>query len=185
MKRILLAVAAALLLPHLASAEVNQLLNGSIAVEASHAKSFTFHVDQSEMSNPMLVGHLQASGGTGNDIEVLVLSESDYQNWANDHKVTPLYNSGRVTAADLNVSLPATGNYRLVLSNSFSVMTPKTVEGRVSLSWTPAIVANAAATGVVGMGLLVILGLLAIPGVIAGVIVWAIMSRKKKAAPSP
>jgi len=65
------------------------------------------------------------------------------------------------------------------------MMTPKTVQGDVKVNWTPAVVATAASTGAFGIGVLSILGFLAIPGIIGGVIVWAIMSRRKKSVASP
>ena len=49
-------------------------------------------------------------------------------NWKNGHEVAPVFNSGQVTAVTLNVPLPGPGSYRLVLSNTFSLLTHKTVQ---------------------------------------------------------
>ena len=179
MKRILL-IAAGLLWACSVAADSQDVLRGSVAIEAGSYQSYTLTIDQSEMTNPAVVGHVEAAGGTGNDIKVFVMSKSDYLNWKNDHPVSALYASGQVTAADVNVSLPTSGTYYVVISNAFSTLTPKTVSGTLRLTWTPAVVAAAAATGVMGAGVLAIVALLAIPGLIGAAIVWAIMNRRKR-----
>lgn len=111
------------------------LLDGSVAVDAMSQLRYTVSVPPLIMANPRIEGSLRASGGLGNDIKVYVFTEVDYTNWANGHEATPLYQSGQVSAADLNVSLPGDGRYVLVLSNSFSLMTAKTLAGDVALRW--------------------------------------------------
>jgi hypothetical protein len=113
------------------------ILNGSTVVQANNSTSWTVTADMSLMDAPTIVGHLIASGGTGNDIQVLVLTKSDYVNWKNGHTVRPLYNSGQVTAADVRVRLSESGTYCVILSNLFSAFTPKTVEGTLKMTWMP------------------------------------------------
>lgn len=118
-----------------AGAFSTSIVEGSVAVGPAQAWRYTVSVPPLIMANPRIEGSLRASGGLGNDIKVYVFSEADYLNWANGHASNPLYESGQVSAADLNVSLPGEGRYVLVLSNTFSLMTPKTLAGTVSLAW--------------------------------------------------
>lgn len=73
-----------------------------------------------------LQGRFQAQGGTGNDIEIYLLSADGFTNYQNGHSVGTYYNSGRVTVGSFSVNLAA-GQYYLVLSNRFSVLTNKVV----------------------------------------------------------
>lgn len=183
MERALLAAAIALFISHTASAD-QTILNGSVAVPALGYMSYPVTVDRSSMNDPYIDGHIEASGGTGNDIGVWVLTGSDYLNWKNAHKTNPLYDSGHVTATDLHVPLPESGTYYVVLSNTFSAFTPKTVSGHLTLTWTvpasPSPSSNGAEQEFMWSSILMIVGILAIPGVIGGLIVWLVMSRRKK-----
>jgi len=131
------AAASALLMPRVSRAEEISILNGSVAVEAGRYHHYAVKVDLRVMRDAAIIGHVQARGGTGNDIAVKVMTESGFLNWKNGHTNTPLYNSGRVTAADVRARITESGTYYVVLSNTFSTLTPKTVEGSLRLSWTP------------------------------------------------
>jgi len=69
-------------------------------------------------------GRFRAEGGKGNDIEAFVLDDDSFENWKNGHQVKAYYQSGRVTVATYDVTLPK-GNYHFVFSNTFSIVTPK------------------------------------------------------------
>lgn len=174
------------------------IFTGSAAVEALNSTYYEVSIDSDRMTSPRLTGRLTAAGGSGNDIVVLVMSDADFMNWKNGHEVRPLFNSGQVTVADLDVALPGAGDYRLVLSNQFSSMTPKTVSGQVRLRWvqapSPEEVAAAEAankaelervqrdesnTLLVGLLVVLVLG-----GLIGGLIAWMVAARKAK-QPAP
>ena len=83
-----------------------------------------------------LQGNFTASGGTGNDIEVFVLPESDFVNWQNGHAAKTFYNSGKVTVGNLNVNLPSdAGTYYLVFNNKFSLLSQKSVRVDANLTY--------------------------------------------------
>lgn len=113
------------------------ILNGSRVVQALSYLSWTVAADTSVMAEPTILGRITASGGTGNDIRLLVLSEPDFANWKNNHPVAPIYDSGQITSADVKARLGDAGTYYVVLSNMFSTVTPKTVEGTLALTWKP------------------------------------------------
>lgn len=112
------------------------VFEGSVAVGALSGKAYSLRVDSELMTEPTIEGRVTAIGGTGNDIVVLVLSETDYINWKNNHSVSAIYSSGQVTVAELAVPLSKAGTYYVVFSNLFSGITPKTVTGRIDLKWT-------------------------------------------------
>jgi hypothetical protein len=75
-----------------------------------------------------LQGSFTASGGSGNDVEVYVLPETDFVNWQNRHGAKTYYNSGKVTVGNLNLTLPSdAGSYYLVFDNRFSLLSQKSV----------------------------------------------------------
>jgi len=71
-------------------------------------------------------GRFRAKGGSGNDVEVYILDTDGFENFRNRNSARTYYNSGRKTVESFNVMLPA-GNYYLVISNSFSIISTKTV----------------------------------------------------------
>ena len=98
----------------------------------------------SAMPDARLQGDIRASGGTGNDIEILVMTESDWTNFSNGHHAEALFKSGRTTVSTLDVPLPQ-GAYRLVFSNTFSGITPKRITGSVLINWYPSSDAHSSA----------------------------------------
>jgi hypothetical protein len=166
-----------------AVAQHSALLTGSVAIEAGKYLYYKVPVDLATMADPRIGGHVVASGGSGNDVEVLVLRESDFLNWQNDHTTHPLFSSGRVTATDLDVPLTSTGTYYVVISNAFSDTSPKTVEGSVDVTWTPPppTKEEEAATGA---ELAIVVGVLIAAAGFGGFVVWFVMSRRKKASES-
>ena len=71
-------------------------------------------------------GRFRAKGGSGNDVEVYILDSDGFENFRNRNSAQTYYNSGRKTVESFNVMLPA-GNYYLVISNTFSIISTKTV----------------------------------------------------------
>jgi hypothetical protein len=179
----LAAVLAILLLPqHPLHADVPPgtsvpVVNGSVAVPALGYAFYTVRVDRSAMNNAMIVGHVEATGGTGNDIEVLVGTESDFTNWENGHAASPIYDSGKVTAADVRASLPESGTYVVVFSNAFSTFTPKTVTGSLRLAWMPPILSLAPGGGMNAAARGLFLVLIIISSTLLVFAVWRAASR--------
>jgi hypothetical protein len=112
------------------------LLNGSIVVEAAGYKYYNFSINQN-WRNISLTGSFQASGGSGNDIRVLVMTNNDFKNYTNGHKASSYYNSGKLTASNVNINLPSQADdYVLVFDNAFSLISDKTVTGNITLSYS-------------------------------------------------
>lgn len=115
----------------------HQASTGNVAftVRAQGANNYHFTVPAGAFGVTMK-GHFAASGGSGNDIEVVVLSEDEYVNWQNGHPTKALYNSGKVTQDSITLTLPSDATtYYVVFSNKFSLLTPKAVEANVDLNF--------------------------------------------------
>jgi hypothetical protein len=113
---------------------VATIKNADLRVNALSYYSFTLDVPEGA-SSVLLHGSFTASGGAGNDIEVFVFAETDFVNWQNRHPSTSLYNSGKVTDGNLNVTLPTAGKYFLVFSNRFGLLLPKTINVDAALTY--------------------------------------------------
>jgi hypothetical protein len=80
-----------------------------------HARPCTFH------------GHVQGLEGGKRDVEVYLLDEDGHVNWHNGIEPTPVYESGRSAASTIDVPIQH-GRFHLLISNRYSVFTPKTVQ---------------------------------------------------------
>ncbi|MGD0329788.1 MAG: zinc ribbon domain-containing protein, partial [Nitrososphaeria archaeon] len=110
------------------------LFNGSISVDASYFDYSPFNVTAGAM-NVTVTGNFTASGGTGNDIEVYIMNSDQYNNWYNGTTTSSYYDSGQITSANISVLLPAGQSYYLILDNSFSSISSKTVSGEIILTF--------------------------------------------------
>jgi hypothetical protein len=105
------------------------IVNGSFTVAAQQYRYWSFHVGRRGSS---ISGRFRAEGGGGNDIEVYVLDADGFENFRNGHTANTYYNSGRVTVGTINGRL-AEGDYFLIFSNTFSVVTNKAVTASIEL----------------------------------------------------
>jgi len=110
------------------------IVNGLVTVNSNGYEDYTFTVP-SGASNIQISGSFTASGGSGNDIKVLVLTQSDFVNWANGHSSQCYYQSGQETTGTISASLPASGTYVLVYDNTFSILSQKNVNTQVNVSY--------------------------------------------------
>lgn len=111
----------------------DDLVPSAFTLGAREFKAFKFTVSPM-MTSVRVVGKFSASGGTGNDVEVFITDEDGLINFKNHHGFSGWYNSHKVTVADINVPL-SNGDYYLVFSNSFSLMSNKAVQADIKLNW--------------------------------------------------
>jgi len=113
------------------------ITTGSFDVAARTFKPFKIVVPEG-VANARIEGKFTASGGWGDDIEVTVLEETQFLNWQNRHKFLPLYQSGRITADQIQIALPPQpATYVLVFNNRFSLLSSKGVVADVKLRYDP------------------------------------------------
>jgi hypothetical protein len=111
-----------------------KIASGQILVRANGYVQYRFQITP-EMRNAQVSGQFNASGGTGNDIEAVIATESEYTNWVNGHQAKVFYSTqGKKTTDTFDVRL-APGTYYLALSNRFSALTSKDVFLEVDLKY--------------------------------------------------
>ena len=108
------------------------LVNGQITVQPGQYNYYYFTIPTGA-TGITLTGSFTASGGGGNDIEVLVMDQTNFANWQNRNQFSSYYDSGQVTTGTVHASLPASGTYDLVYSNRFSTVSSKNVQTTVYL----------------------------------------------------
>lgn len=110
---------------------------GALSVAALHYAFYTLPVPPGA-HNVKVQGHFEATGGTGNDIEVFLLNDEQFTNWKNGHATATYYNSGRLTVGDMQAGLPdGGGTYYLIFNNNFSALTAKAVEFNGTMVYYP------------------------------------------------
>jgi hypothetical protein len=114
-----------------AAARIGQhepLISGSVVVKAGTIYYVRFTVDRSAR----VAGRFEAAGGGGNDIEAVIASSDEFENWQNGHQAHVLYQTEKTTVAILNVPIIQPGTYYLGF-NKFSLVSDKTVTGDIVL----------------------------------------------------
>jgi hypothetical protein len=108
------------------------IVNGLITVQPSQYNYYPLTIPAGA-SSVVVSGSFTASGGSGNDIEVLVMDQTNYVNWSNSHQANAYYDSGQVTTGTISANLPGGGTYYLVYSNAFSSVSSKNVQTTANL----------------------------------------------------
>jgi hypothetical protein len=107
------------------------IVQGSIIAKALHYRSYEFSTLPNTYNNK-ISGRFQASGGTGDDIRVLIMTKDDYTNFVNGHSARSYFDSGKKTVSSIDVALPSDPNkYVLVFDNTFSLVTDKEVSADI------------------------------------------------------
>jgi len=107
--------------PHERSATV---ASGTYSVPAGSIQSISFTVPPGA-SNARLKLHFTAKGGSGNDIIVKVESS----------RGGVIYNSRKISSSYTTITLPYPGTYRIILDNTFSVISSKQVTVQATLTY--------------------------------------------------
>jgi hypothetical protein len=97
------------------------LFNGQVQVPAGKRYQLTF-TTRSNFRNARIAGNVRALGGSGNDIRVFVVKGQSL-----------VYDSGRRRSVVMSVDFSEPGQYALVFDNTFSLVSPKIVDGTISL----------------------------------------------------
>jgi hypothetical protein len=114
-----------------------KIATGQIAVKAGGYVQYRIRIEP-EMREARVTGSFNASGGSGNDIEVVIAGENEYTNWINGHEARVFYGThGKKTTDSFDVRL-APGEYYLAFSNKFSTFTDKYVFLEVDLKYSRA-----------------------------------------------
>ncbi|TMI43972.1 hypothetical protein E6H23_01990 [Candidatus Bathyarchaeota archaeon] len=110
------------------------IVNGLITVSSGGYNYYPFTLP-SGATSIAVSGSFTASGGSGNDIQVLILDQTNFVNWQNGHQASAYFNSGQEIVGSITTNLPSAGTYYLVYSNTFSTFSSKNVQTTVDLSY--------------------------------------------------
>ena len=114
----------------------NRVLTEVLTVSPS-GYEYTSFVIPSEATSVHIQGSFTASGGSGDDIYVIVMDEINFVHWKNGHESESYYASGQLIITSFDVSLPAgRGTYYLVYSNMFDRIWQKHIQTIVSAIYT-------------------------------------------------
>jgi len=101
------------------------ILDGTIGIPAGNHWRAAFVADDGDR----VQGWFRVAS---KDVICLIMDAENYDLFRKGYEPFVVYNSGKVTAANLNAKLRR-GTYYFVLSNQYSVFTSKTVNGLVRL----------------------------------------------------
>lgn len=111
------------------------IVNRPFTIRPAQYVFYTFTVPP-DVTEVTVHGRFEASGGSGNDVEVYILDEDGFVNWQNGHRVRAFYASSRLTQANVEAKLPQReGTYYLVFSNKFSVLANKAVMADIAVGY--------------------------------------------------
>jgi hypothetical protein len=114
---------------------VRALLSSQVVVPHGSIHYVTFAVDTERMRSVRVAGRFNASGGSGNDIQVFLTDPDGFENLKNGHPGTAFYSTDKVTVGNIDVPIVASGSYVLALSNKFSAISDKYVDANVELRY--------------------------------------------------
>ena len=103
------------------------------SVNANSYVYFEFDVPQNAQK-ARLIGSFEAIGGSGNDVQVIVVDQIGFTNFQNGHQFRTPYSTQRITTDTINVSMRP-GHFYLVFNNKFSLLTPKAVTVDIELQY--------------------------------------------------
>ncbi len=112
-----------------------KLVSGQTVVPAGKHFFVRFRIDPSTMRNARVVGSFHTSGGSGNDIQAVVVEETEWENWINGHKARVLYSTEKITNGKIDVPIAQEGTYYLGFNNSFSLISEKYVFAEIELRY--------------------------------------------------
>jgi hypothetical protein len=84
--------------------------------------------------SPQVAAEVTASGATGDDINLLVMTETNAVIWSGGHAYTAQFEFGPTTTASIDLRL-GLGTFCVIYDNRFSTVSDKDVATRVDPPW--------------------------------------------------
>jgi len=109
-----------------------QIVKGIIRINPGTYQYYQLIVP-SGATDARIEGTFTASGGSGNDILVMLFPEDGFVNWKYGYNADNFYFSGKVIAGQVGAVVPSGEKVYLVFDNSFSLISSKTVNTDIKL----------------------------------------------------
>ena len=74
-----------------------------------------------------VTGRIVGLSGGSKDFQAFIMDDDNFINWQTNHQFRVFWQTEKVAAVTINTPLSGPGTFHIVVSNTFSVMTPKTV----------------------------------------------------------
>jgi predicted nucleic acid-binding Zn ribbon protein len=111
-----------------------KLIGERITVKAGSFSSRDFTITD-HMEEARLVARFEASGGSGDNIQVCVATADEFRNWINGNQARVLY-SRKATVDSFNVDPLPPGKYTIGFSNKHALLFSRDVTADVTLHYT-------------------------------------------------
>jgi hypothetical protein len=112
----------------------DKIASGQIVVKARGYVQYRVQITPG-MREARIAGSFNASGGSGNDVVVVIAEEAEFTNWINGHEAKVYYSThGKKTTDNFDVRL-GPGTYYFAISNQFSMLSDKYVFLEVALNY--------------------------------------------------
>jgi zinc-ribbon domain len=112
-----------------------KLFTGQLAIGAGRHIERKLVIDPAKMINARVSGTFHASGGSSNDIQVVLVEENEFANWINGHEAHPLYSTRETTNGTVDVHFTKAGTFYLAFSNASPGRADKTVSAEIELDY--------------------------------------------------
>ena len=110
-----------------------KLVSGQVNVGAGRDVRFSIKIDTSKMLEPAVKGWFRASGGSKNDVALVIATEYEFENLIHGHEARVLFVTDGITTGEFHVSIAQSGTYILALKNRFSISIPRIFTADINL----------------------------------------------------
>lgn len=103
------------------------------AVEVANASYVDYRFDL-PAATCVVAGRIVGVSGGSKDFEAYILDDDNFRNWTAGGQAQAHWQSGRVVVASIpSVPVQGPGRFHLVVSNAWSILTPKTVQAQATV----------------------------------------------------
>lgn len=110
------------------------IIGERLTVKAGDFASRNFTITE-QMEDARLVGRFEASGGSGDNIQICVATADEFRNWINGNEAKVFY-SRKGTVDSFNVGTLPPGSYTIGFSNKHAIMFSRDVAANATLHYT-------------------------------------------------
>jgi hypothetical protein len=122
--------------PAEAGAVSKKLVSGQVNVRAGGDARYEVKINISKMLGPVVTGWFRASGGSKNDIALVLATEYEFENLIHGNKARVLFATDGIKAIEFRVPIAESGTYILALNNRFSIFMPRTFTANIDLRYS-------------------------------------------------
>ena len=113
-----------------------KLVSGQVNVRAGRDVRYWIKIDTSKMLEAEVTGRFRASGGSNNDIALVLATEYEFENLIHGREARVLFATDSITTGEFLVSITQSGTYILALNNRFSIFMPRTFIANIDLRYS-------------------------------------------------